>query len=90
MLILTLTLYNPSTFDASVLSVCWFHGGDLWLCTHSMMVYWCFNLCRYSSHFATRLYYMVLGGIITIVCMSTWVTGVGFSLWLIMMIVVVF
>ena len=54
-----------------------------------MVVCWFSNWCRYFGHSGVGLYCMVLSGMVTIVCISAWVLGRGFSLWFIMMMFVV-
>lgn len=54
----------------------------------SMVVYWFSNWCRYVGLSNVGLYCIVLGGMVAIICISTYVMGNGFSLWLIMMVVV--
>ena len=62
----------------------------VWLFMHIMVVYWFSSWCRYFGHSNVGLYCMVLGGMVAIMCISAWVMGRGFSLWLITMMVVVF
>lgn len=44
--------------------------------------------CRCFGHFGVGLYCMVLGGMVRIMCMSVWLMGRDFSLWLSMTIIV--